>query len=48
MGVSVIVDNVESGDGSVVERRTRDRKVSGSSPSKNGRRISFSRIKFLC
>ena len=38
-----------SGDSSVVERRTRDRKVAGSSPRRNGGgRIVFSRVNFLC
>ena len=40
--------SVESGDSSEVERRTRDRKVSGSSPGRNGGRIFFSRVSILC
>ena len=31
-----------------VERRTRDRKVAGSSPGMSGRRMFFSRVNFLC
>ena len=31
-----------------LERRTRDRKVSGSNPCWSGRRIFFSRVDFLC
>ena len=37
-----------SGDDSVVERRTRDLKISRSSPGRSGGRISFSRVNFLC
>ena len=36
-----------SGDGSVAERRTRDRKVSGSSPGRCDVRISFARVNYL-
>ena len=35
-------------DSSVVERRTRDRSVAGSSPDRSCRRIFFSRVHFLC
>ena len=31
-----------------LERRTRDRKVAGSSPGRSGVRIFFSRVNFLC
>ena len=37
-----------AGMASVVERRSRDRKVSGSSPGMSGGRIFFSRVTFLC
>ena len=37
-----------SGDSLVVGRRTRDRKVSGSIPGRNGGRIFFSSVNFLC
>ena len=39
---------VGSGDDSVVERRTRDLKISCSSPSRSSGKISFSRVNFLC
>ena len=32
----------------LVERRTRDRKVASSSPDRNGGRLFFSRVNFLC
>ena len=35
-------------DDSVVERRTRDRKVSGSSPNRSSLKMFFSRVNFLC
>ena len=35
----------EGGDGSVVERRTRDRKLVGSSPGMSGRNVLFSGVK---
>ena len=38
----------QSGDCSGLQRRTRDRKVSGSSPGRIGRRIFFSIVNFLC
>ena len=37
-----------SWDSSVVERRTRDRKVSGSRPCRSSGRLFFSRVNFLC
>ena len=37
-----------SGDGSVVERRTRDRKVSSSTPGRSGGRVFLSRVNFVC
>ena len=37
-----------SDDSSVVERRTRDRKVSRASPGRSGWGIFFSRVNFLC
>ena len=37
-----------SGVSSVVERRTRDLKVAGSIPSRNGGIIFVSRVSFLC
>ena len=36
-----------SGDSSVIKRRTRDRKVPGSSPGKSGRKIFFFGVNFL-
>ena len=36
------------GDSSWLERRTRDWKVAGSNPCRNGGRIFFSRVDFLC
>ena len=36
------------GGSSVVERRTRDRNVSGSKPGRSGGRIYFSGVNFLC
>ena len=35
-------------DGMLVERRTHDLKVAGSSPHKSGGRIFFSTVNFLC
>ena len=39
---------IGSGNSSVVESRTRDRKVSGSSPGRSWGRIILSRVNFLC
>ena len=39
---------LRSGDGSVVERRTCDRKVSSSTPGRSGGRIFLSMVNFLC
>ena len=39
---------IESGDSTVVERRTRGRKVAGSRPGRSGGRIFISRINILC
>ena len=39
---------IGSGKSSVVEHQTHDRKVVGLSPSRNGWRIFFSRVNFLC
>ena len=38
----------EEGIAQMLERRTRDRKVPGSSPGRSGGRIFFSRFNFLC
>ena len=40
--------NSRIGDGSVVERRTRDRRFAGSSPGRSGGRIFLSRVNFMC
>ena len=37
-----------SGDSSVVQYLSRDRKAAGSNPDRSGGRIFFSRVKFLC
>ena len=37
-----------NGDGPAIKRRTRDRKVVGSSPGRTGGRIFFSRFNILC
>ena len=46
----VILAEVSPGsrDGSLVKRRTRDRKVSGSSSGRSGGTVLFSRVNFLC
>ena len=41
-------DHEEAGIAQWIERRTRGRKVAGSSPSRSGGRIVFSRVNFLC
>ena len=47
--ISLLQDSkLGSGGGSVVERRTIDRKVPGSSPGRSGGRIFFSVVNFLC
>ena len=40
--------NVQGPASCILERRTHDRKVQGSSPGRSGGRIFFSRVKFLC
>ena len=46
--VSAVSDNWGAGIAQWLERRTRDRKVPGSSPGRRGGRISFSRVNCLC
>ena len=42
------VADIRNWDSSVVERWTRDRKISGSNPVNSGERFFFSGVNFLC
>ena len=44
----ISVADIRNWDSSVVERRTHDRKISGSNPAKSGEKLFFSGVNFLC
>ena len=44
----VVVEKLQSEAAQWLERRTRDRKVQGSSTHRSGGRIFFARVKHLC